>query len=686
MDRRRLFLALLWPTALVVLVGVLAFFQYRWLGQVSEADRDRQRSTLNQRAREFATDFDREIGAVYNALQYDASNPDTAVSVFANRFTAWRDQAAFPRIVKNVYLTDDAPMSDEAPVTIARFDPATHTFAPTEWPASLAPVQQRLATTRHKFTAPSTPFSSSGNTTFRFVSVGQSPLFATVPALLIPAQTMQRFTASESPTKDKYVPTADILRFNAEPRYVIVELDKEVLTDAVLPALVEKHLAVDDYRVEVFEQRTPGERPDLFRLSSPIFRKGLAADTNLTIATADASTTFFNVRVDSLALSAMRGLPSVGAAAVPLPAGAESSNRMSIIVADGPRATATVTPDAAGAKNEKDSRAVQAERQGVEAALQSRTNVLRSEATGVVARGGFGGGGGGAAGGSITFGPGAWQLVLQHPAGSLEAAVTKARRRNLGISFGVLAVLSVSVFLISINAQRSKQLAAQQMDFVATVSHELRTPIAVIRSAAQNLSAGVIHDAARAKKYGELIDTEGRRLTDMVEEVLEFAGISGGKRQFSIAPTDIGRLTTEVMQSCESLIAEAGFIVELAVAPQLPPVNLDESAYRRALSNLVTNALKYAADGKWIGVTVFQAPDHQIAVTVADKGRGIDPKDLPNIFDAFYRGSYAKDRQIHGNGLGLSLVKRIADAHGGSVSVQTSATGSTFTMKFHEAS
>ena len=86
-----------------------------------------------------------------------------------------------------------------------------------------------------------------------------------------------------------------------------------------------------------------------------------------------------------------------------------------------------------------------------------------------------------------------------------------------------------------------------------------------------------------------------------------------------------------------------------------------------------------------MAVTVCLTPDRQVAVTVADKGRGIDAKDLPHIFDAFYRGSYAKDRQIHGNGLGLSLVQRIVEAHGGSVSVQTSAAGSTFTMKFHEA-
>jgi signal transduction histidine kinase len=663
MNRRRLFIALLWPSALVVLVGVLAFFQYRWLGQVSDADRDRQRSTLNQRAREFATDFDREIGAVYGALQYDASDPANAAAAFAKRFADWRDRAAFPHIVKNVYLTDEplasaSPGVDDPPITLSKFDPDARTFAPAEWPASLAPIRERLMTSRHKFSAPASPFSSSGNTTFRFVSVGQSPVFASIPALLIPAQTIQHFGATGSLTKD-------ILRFDAEPRNVIVELDRQVIVDSVLPALVEKHLAVDDYRVEVLESRPPGgDRPDSSRSSAPVFRKGLSADANLSPVTADASTTFFNVRVDNLALSAVRGLPAVGSVAVPLPSTADASSRMSIIVSESPRVTSDT-------QTVKDFRATSDARQTLESALQNRTAVV--------------GRGGGGAGGSFTYGPGAWQLVLQHPAGSLEAAVAKARRRNLAISFGVLAVLSVSVFMISINAQRSKALAAQQMDFVATVSHELRTPIAVIRSAAQNLSAGVISDPGPAQKYGELIDTEGRRLTDMVEEVLEFAGISGGKRQFAMAPADIGRLTANVMESCGALIREAGFTVELAVAPNLAPVNLDEPAYRRALSNLVTNALKYAADGRWMAVTVFQTPDRQIAVAVADKGRGVDPKDLPHIFDAFYRGAWAKDRQIHGNGLGLSLVKRIVDAHGGSVSVQTSPAGSTFTMKFREA-
>ena len=629
----------------MVLVAVLAFYQYQWLGQVSEADRERQRTTLNQRAREFAADFDREIGRVYSALQYDQTGGADATASFARHYREWKESSPLPLLVRAIYLTREptGPAGADhsgAPIPLMKFDPATGVFSPAEWPAELVPVRDRMMAARQQVTAPATPFSSVGNATFRFVSIGQSPVLASVPALLIPTHRVQHLAPAETSAKD-------VVRFDVEPLYVIAELDKPVLTDVVLPALVEKHLAVDDYRVEVLESAGSGS-------PTALFRKGLASSANLTPATADASTTFFSVRVDNLRDAILRTIPA--ADGLPLPADAAPGSRMSIVVSES-------NTKAAG-----DPKSLAAARQGLEASLQQNRSTIVGRAGGL--------------GGSVTYGPGAWQLVLQHPAGSLDAAVAQARRRNLAISFGVLAVLSVSVFLISINAQRSQQLAAQQMDFVATVSHELRTPIAVIRSAAQNLSAGVIHDEARAKKYGELIDTEGRRLTDMVEEVLEFAGISGGKRQFAIAPTDVGRLTMDVVRSCDSLIRQAGFELELAIAPNLPPVNLDETAYRRALNNLIGNALKYAADGRWLGIIVNATPDQKIQVTVSDRGAGIDAKDLPHIFEAFYRGRYAKDRQIHGNGLGLSLVKRIVDAHGGSVSVHSTASGAAFTMTF----
>ena len=115
---------------------------------------------------------------------------------------------------------------------------------------------------------------------------------------------------------------------------------------------------------------------------------------------------------------------------------------------------------------------------------------------------------------------GRWQLLIKHRAGSLEAAVTEARRRNLVISFGILLLLAASVGTIIISTGRAQKLARQQVEFVAGVSHELRTPLAVICSAGENLADGVVEAPAQVSQYGALIRNEGRRLTKMVEQGL----------------------------------------------------------------------------------------------------------------------------------------------------------------------
>jgi signal transduction histidine kinase len=277
-----------------------------------------------------------------------------------------------------------------------------------------------------------------------------------------------------------------------------------------------------------------------------------------------------------------------------------------------------------------------------------------------------------------------WRVLLQHSAGSLDAAVAQVRRRNLVLSFGILAVLVAGVGLIVVNARRSERLAAQQMDFVATVSHELRTPLAVIRSAAQNLSAGVVLDAKQAQRYGDLIEDEGKRLTDMVEQVLEYAGLSGNRRPVTARPVDLASLVGDVVSSSSPLLDAEGFQIEIDVPADLPPVIADEAAIRRALQNLINNALKYAADGRWLAISARAATTRtgpEVQVVVSDRGRGIAAEDLAHIFEPFYRGRYALERQIHGNGLGLSLVRRIAEAHGGRITVTSSSgVGSTFTL------
>jgi signal transduction histidine kinase len=278
-----------------------------------------------------------------------------------------------------------------------------------------------------------------------------------------------------------------------------------------------------------------------------------------------------------------------------------------------------------------------------------------------------------------------WTIALRHGAGSLDAAVNQARRRNLLISFSILSVLAFGVGIIVANARRAEKLAAQQMDFVATVSHELRTPLAVIRSAAQNLSAGVVEDPGRAKRYGELIESEGRRLTDMVEEVLEFAGLSGQRRALALKAVDVVSLVRDVVGASSVLIAAAHAEVDVKVGDDVPLVNGDEDSLRRALSNLLANALKHGRDGHWVGINVArrqQSGRDEIHIAVSDRGRGIDAEDLGRVFEPFYRGRHAVDQQIQGYGLGLSLVQRIAEAHGGRIAVISEpGQGATFTLQ-----
>ena len=147
-----------------------------------------------------------------------------------------------------------------------------------------------------------------------------------------------------------------------------------------------------------------------------------------------------------------------------------------------------------------------------------------------------------------TAGAAYWKLMVKHPSGSLEAAVNSARRRNLMVSSSVLALLGVSVGFLVLSTRRAQSLAQQQMEFVAAVSHELRTPLAVIRSAADNLADGVVYDDPQVRKYGDLVRGESRRLTEMVEQILELAGIHSGQRSFALRPVPLIPLLHDVVR------------------------------------------------------------------------------------------------------------------------------------------
>jgi signal transduction histidine kinase len=269
-----------------------------------------------------------------------------------------------------------------------------------------------------------------------------------------------------------------------------------------------------------------------------------------------------------------------------------------------------------------------------------------------------------------------WLLVARHRGGSFEAAVAAVQRRNLVTGFGVLALLGATVLVLVAQAQRAHRLARQQMEFVTGVTHELNTPLAAIRSAGQNLAAGIVTDAAQVRRYGDLIEKEGGRLTGLVAQVLDFAGIESGSRAYASEPLSLAVIVDEVLRDNRLVLEQSGIVLEREVAEDLPQLRGDAPALRRVIANLITNAAKFAASGKWIGVRAGVLADRRaVQLQVEDRGPGIPREERERVFEPFYRGPAAERNDAPGSGLGLSLVRHVVRAHGGSVRVEDSETG-----------
>jgi signal transduction histidine kinase len=325
-----------------------------------------------------------------------------------------------------------------------------------------------------------------------------------------------------------------------------------------------------------------------------------------------------------------------------------------------------------------------------EARVSSRGEAISAEAevaplfalrSGPFGRGGKGGPPGfadkrGKRGGSPAE-DGPWRIVASYKLGSMTQMVENLRLRNLAVSFGILLLMGVSVGMLMLSTRRANALARQQMEFVAGVTHELRTPLAVIQSASQNLADGVASGEAQARRYGGVIFQQSKRLGNMVEQVLRFAGLSSQHGELQRGPVEVSGLIDQAVADCQSELTAVGSEVARAMDTDLPAIDGDQGALLHCLRNLLSNAAKH---GGGAGVRIeAHKRDAMIEIVVEDSGPGIDPADLPHVFEPFYRGARAKDDQVQGSGLGLSLVKKIVEAHGGTVNV-TSPMGARFRL------
>jgi signal transduction histidine kinase len=225
---------------------------------------------------------------------------------------------------------------------------------------------------------------------------------------------------------------------------------------------------------------------------------------------------------------------------------------------------------------------------------------------------------------------------------------------------------------------RAVELARRQSEFMAAVSHEMRTPLAAMRLLAENLESGVADRAGQREQHTKLIREECARLGDLVDNVLAFT--RGGKSE-PFEAFDVAAMVADAASLVEPMAARRNIEFEYAVGSFPEPPSGDVAALRRALLNLLDNALKHTPEGGKVGCRAFPTDGETWKLEISDTGPGIPISERGRIFDAFYRIGDELRRTTPGTGLGLALVKRTAEAHGGTIIVSDAPQGgSVFTL------
>jgi signal transduction histidine kinase len=573
--------------SLIAILVVLAVLQYRWSGQISEAEEERMHTSLLASMNQFRLQLNNEFQRLGFLFQPDSN-------ILRNK--DWKGYAASCDIalngveynlVRNIYLwlPDDAGGSQ-----LFKLNRNLKDFEVTPWPKNFERIRNRY---NRFFTNPARSVPE--------IRPFIWTIFQRIPVLFRILMVSQPASNSSGMNTQFY-------------GCVMVELRMENMCDELFPELARKYFSGPDgfiYHVAVLDDSNPG---------SVLYQ----SDPNMKIA-------------------------------------AYSPPDASISLMENPR-----------------------ERFGLISQRPERANPGRPFLQFPPERPVPGGGPG--MGPPLFEGEGSgYTLVAKHRKGSLEAAVTEMRWRNLALSFGSLLLLSLSMALIIVFARRAQRLARLQIDFVAGISHELRTPLAVICSAGDNLAEGVTGDSSYStRKYGELIRSEGRKLTGMMEQILQFTAARRGRRNLKLYPESINEIVQGALKQTQPMIEEAGFSVEKNLSSGLPPVRVDAAALSRTIQNLIQNALKYSGDGRWLAIHTFQTDTKrgaEVLLTVEDRGMGIESEDLPHIFEPFYRGSAAAAAQIHGTGLGLFIVRETLASMGGRIDVKSfPGKGSSFTI------
>jgi signal transduction histidine kinase len=256
--------------------------------------------------------------------------------------------------------------------------------------------------------------------------------------------------------------------------------------------------------------------------------------------------------------------------------------------------------------------------------------------------------------------------------------------RQTFLAFGLVLALALAIlagYLLWRDVQRDRRLAEMRSQFVSSVTHELKTPLTAIRMFTETLRLDEEVDRRTRSEYLDTILHESERLSRLVDNVLDFGKIERGKKIYRFEPVRLDDVVEGAARAIQYPLEQAGFALDVAVEHDLPPVAADADALQQAILNLLTNAMKYSGDSRWIRLGLDRR-NGDARIRVVDRGVGIAPADRRRVLERFYRAPTVENQHIPGAGLGLTLVAHIASAHGGAVEIDSSpGTGSTFTIR-----
>ena len=252
-------------------------------------------------------------------------------------------------------------------------------------------------------------------------------------------------------------------------------------------------------------------------------------------------------------------------------------------------------------------------------------------------------------------------------AGRLETRVPVPGRNEMGelaTSFNDMAVQ------LQTAEKKQRELETMRRNLVAWAGHDLRTPLASVQVLVEALADGVVDDPATVQRYLGAIQRNTQALSSLVDDLFDLAQLDAGAFAIDRQPTAVADVISDTIERYSDLAIHQGVTLSGDIMPGLPTIPIDSPKIERVLANLVGNALRHTPTGGSITIRATSTPQ-AVRIDVIDSGEGINPEDLPYIFDQFYRGEKSRSRATGGAGLGLAIARRIVAAHGGEIEVES---------------